>query len=32
MIKLDEDVEGIPSTTLREIAILKKIDHKNIVK
>ena len=30
-IKLDVDTEGIPSTALREIAILKKIRHPNIV-
>ena len=31
-IKLDVDTEGIPSTALREIAILKKINHPNIVR
>lgn len=31
-IKLDVDSEGIPSTTLREIAILKSLNHPNIVK
>lgn len=31
-IKLDVDTEGIPSTALREIAILKKMKHPNIVK
>jgi serine/threonine protein kinase len=30
-IKLDVDTEGIPSTALREIAILKKLHHPNIV-
>lgn len=30
-IKLDVDTEGIPSTALREIAILKKMHHPNIV-
>ena len=31
-IKMDVDTEGIPSTALREIAILKKITHPNVVK
>jgi serine/threonine protein kinase len=31
-IKLDVDREGIPSATLREISILKSINHPNIVK
>jgi serine/threonine protein kinase len=31
-IKLDVDTEGIPSTALREIAILKKLKHPNIVR
>jgi serine/threonine protein kinase len=31
-IKLDVDTEGIPSTVLREIAILKKMKHPNIVR
>lgn len=31
-IKLDVDTEGIPSTTLREISILKKLKHRNVVK
>jgi serine/threonine protein kinase len=31
-IKLDVDTEGIPSTTLREVSILKKLKHANIVK
>ena len=31
-IKIDENNEGIPSTALREISILKKLDHPNIVK
>lgn len=30
-IKLDVDSEGIPSTALREISILKKMRHPNIV-
>jgi serine/threonine protein kinase len=30
-IKMDVDTEGIPSTALREIAILKKIHHPNII-
>ena len=30
-IKMDVDTEGIPSTALREIAILKKINHPNII-
>jgi serine/threonine protein kinase len=31
-IKLDVDSEGIPSTALREISILKKMVHPNIVR
>ncbi|OQR69379.1 cyclin-dependent kinase 2-like [Tropilaelaps mercedesae] len=31
-IKLDKKVEGIPSTTLREIATLKALQHENVVK
>lgn len=31
-IRLDDDDEGIPSTTLREIFALKELDHPNIVK
>lgn len=31
-IKLDVETEGIPATTLREIAILKNFQHENIVK
>ena len=31
-IKLDVESEGVPSTTLREISILKKSVHANIVK
>lgn len=31
-IKLDVDTEGIPATALREIAILKNLQHNNIVK
>jgi len=31
-IKLDVDSEGIPSTALREISILKKMAHPNIVR
>jgi len=31
-IKLDVESEGVPSTTLREISILKKMVHPNIVK
>ena len=31
-IKLDVDTEGIPSTTLREVSILKKLKHPNVVK
>lgn len=30
-IKLDVESEGVPSTTLREISILKKMKHPNIV-
>jgi len=31
-IKLEMEQEGIPSTSLREICILKELDHENIVK
>lgn len=31
-IKLDVETEGVPSTTLREISILKKMVHPNIVR
>ena len=31
-VRLDDDEEGIPSTSLREISILKEIQHPNIVK
>eukprot|EP01084_Bolivina_argentea_P157693 274776_1 len=31
-IYIDEDDEGLPSTAIREIGILKSMDHKNIVK
>ncbi len=30
-IRLDHDEEGIPSTAIREIALLKEIKHKNVV-
>ncbi|XP_790847.3 cyclin-dependent kinase 2 [Strongylocentrotus purpuratus] len=31
-IRLDTESEGVPSTAIREIALLKELDHKNIVK
>lgn len=31
-IKLEQEDEGIPSTALREISILKELDHPSIVK
>jgi serine/threonine protein kinase len=31
-IKIEENDEGIPSTTLREIIVLKELDHPNVVK
>lgn len=31
-VRLDEDEEGIPSSALREICILKELKHKNIVR
>jgi cyclin-dependent kinase 2 len=31
-IKFDHEDEGVPSTTLREIALLKSLNHPNIVK
>lgn len=30
--KFDSEDEGVPSTTLREISILKNLDHENIIK
>mgnify|MGYP000894788492 FL=1 len=30
--KFDCEDEGVPSTTLREISILKSLDHENIIK
>lgn len=31
-LKMDNEKEGIPSTSLREITLLKNIDHPNVVK
>ena len=31
-IRIDNEEEGMPSTTLREIATLKELDHPNIIK
>ena len=31
-IRLENEDEGIPSTAMREIAILKELDHPNIIK
>ncbi len=31
-IKLDNDDEGVPSTAMREISILKGLNHPNIIK
>lgn len=31
-IRLEQEDEGIPSTAIREIALLKELQHKNIVK
>lgn len=31
-IRLDADEQGIPSTALREIALLRELDHPNIIK
>lgn len=30
-IKLDTQSEGVPSTTIREISVLREIDHPNVV-
>lgn len=30
-IKLETQSEGVPSTTIREISVLREIDHKNVV-
>ena len=31
-IKLDDDEEGVPSSALREICLLRELHHKNVVK
>ncbi len=31
-IRLESEDEGVPSTALREISLLKELDHPNIVK
>ena len=31
-IRLDREDEGVPSTTLREMSLLKSLDHFNVVK
>ena len=31
-IRLDREDEGVPSTTLREMSLLKSLDHVNVVK
>ncbi len=31
-LKLENESEGIPATTMREIAIIKKINHPNVLK
>lgn len=31
-VRLDEDEEGVPSSALREICLLKELKHKNIVR
>ena len=31
-IKLETQSEGVPSTTIREISVLREIDHPNVVK
>lgn len=31
-VKIESDEEGVPSTTIREIALLRDLDHQNIIK
>lgn len=31
-VKIEDSSEGIPSTSLREISVLRSLDHENIVK
>lgn len=31
-VKIEKDEEGVPSTTIREIAILRDLNHENIIK
>lgn len=31
-LRLDQDEEGVPPTSIREIALLKELDHPNIVR
>jgi cyclin-dependent kinase len=31
-IRLDQEDDGVPSTALREISVLKELDHPNVVK
>lgn len=31
-VKIEDSCEGIPSTSLREISVLRSLDHENVVK
>lgn len=31
-VKVEDSCEGIPSTSLREISVLRSLDHENVVK